>query len=351
MTRAAPASKRARRLRTAALVVTVLVGIGLVVRFARPSLSHYEANTGFAAPGPAARAPGSDDSVRVTFMGTATLLFDDGETAFMTDGFFDRVRMGQVAFGKLSPDRALVSRMLARANVTRLAAVIPIHSHYDHALDSPLVAELTGARLVGSQSSANIGRGWGLPEERIHVVKDREAMSFGRFRVTFVVSAHSPGDHYPGTIDRPVVPPAPADAYRTGECYSLLVEHGDRTFLVHGSSGYVAHGLDGQRAEVVFLGVGSVGKLTDDFRESYWREVVSAVGARRVVVIHWDDFFVPLDEPLVALPYVADNFATTMTFLRSRSNAERVDIRIPEVFVPFDPLVGIERRQRVISGD
>ena len=35
----------------------------------------------------------------------------------------------------------------------------------------------------------------------------------------------------------------------------------------------------------------------------YWTETVRAVGARRVVLIHWDDFFRPLSKPLRALPY------------------------------------------------
>ena len=70
-------------------------------------------------------------------------------------------------------------RSLKRAGVTSLAAVIPVHSHYDHALDSPIVAQATGAVLVGSSSSANIAKGEGLPDARIRLVNLGDTVTFG----------------------------------------------------------------------------------------------------------------------------------------------------------------------------
>ena len=39
---------------------------------------------------------------------------------------------------------------------------------------------------------------------------------------------------------------------------------------------------------------------------------MTAVGARRVVLIHWDDFFRGLDRPLRALPSMGDDLDATM---------------------------------------
>ena len=97
-------------------------------------------------------------------MGVATLLLDDGSSALMTDGYFSRPSLAQVAAGKVSPSPARVDGCLARAKVSRLAAVIPVHTHIDHVMDSALVADRTGAQLVGGESAANVGRGYGLPE-------------------------------------------------------------------------------------------------------------------------------------------------------------------------------------------
>ncbi|MFO0676123.1 MAG: MBL fold metallo-hydrolase [Polyangiaceae bacterium] len=317
-----------------ALSVAAMIAFG--VRHARPGTAKYASLVG---------VPASTESVgrrlRVTFVGTATLLFDDGETAWMTDAFFDRVRMARVAFGTIAPDPVRVRATLARLGVTKLAAVVPIHSHYDHALDSALVANETGALLVGSRSTANLGRGGGVVESRIRVVSHGETLAFGRFKVTFFVSEHSPGDHYPGTIDAPVVPPARANAWKTGECYALLVEHDGRSILVNGSSGFRKGLFGGRHADVVYLGIGSIGRLDASFREDYWNEVVRAVTPGRVFAIHWDDFFVPLDEPLVPLPWIADDMDTTMDFLLAKGASERVDVRIPAVFVPEDPFAGL----------
>ena len=105
-----------------------------------------------------------------------------------------------------------------------LGAVVPVHTHFDHAMDSAVVAERTGAELVGGESTANVGRGGGLPEDRIRVVGDGEQATYGDFTLTFVVSEHCPPDRFPGTIDAPVVPPVKAGAYRCGEAWSVLVD-------------------------------------------------------------------------------------------------------------------------------
>ena len=103
--------------------------------------------------------PLSTDGRGVTFLGVASLLLDDGETAIMTDGFFSRPSLAKVALGKVAPDHARIDAVLARAGVDRLAAVLPVHSHFDHAMDSAVVADRTGAVLVGGESTANVGRG------------------------------------------------------------------------------------------------------------------------------------------------------------------------------------------------
>jgi hypothetical protein len=51
------------------------------------------------------------------------------------------------------------------------------------------------------------------------------------------------------------------------------------------------------RAEVVFLGIAVIDDL-----DVYLREVVDAVGARRLVPTHWDDFTRSLAEPLSPMP-------------------------------------------------
>lgn len=278
----------------------------------------------------------------VTFLGVSTLLLDDGEHALMTDGFFSRPPLLRVGLGKVAPDRTRIDAALARLGLagtgSRLRAVLPVHTHYDHALDSAVVAERTGALLVGSRSAARLGHGAGLPEDRIRVIEPGTPMAFGSFDVTAVPSAHCPPDRYPGEITEPVVPPVRARAYRCGEAWSLLVGHtSGRTALVQGSAGFVPGALEGHAADVVYLGVGQLGVLDERYVRDYWRHTVEAVGAREVVLVHWDDFFRPLDRPLRALPYAGDDLDATMRVLGRLAADQRVGLHLPAVWRREDP--------------
>ncbi|WP_433387586.1 MBL fold metallo-hydrolase [Micromonospora sp. KLBMP9576] len=307
------------------------------LKFGRPDLAAYADR--FDVP-PAAADLG------VTFLGVSSLLFDDGDTAVLTDGFFSRPSLLRVALGRLAPDDARIGSALARLGLDhggrRLAAVIPVHTHFDHVLDSATVALRTGAVLAGGRSAVNAGRGAGLADDRIRVVTPHEPMTLGTFTLTFVESEHCPPDRFPGEITAPVVPPARASAYRCGEAWSVLVAHaGGRSALVQGSAGYRPGALDGHRAEVAYLGVGQLGRQDERYLRSYWAETVRAVGARRVVLVHWDDFFRPLDRPLRALPYAGDDLDVTMRVLGRLAHQDGIALHLPTLWRREDPWVGL----------
>lgn len=301
----------------------------------RPDLARYSDRFDVPAAGP-------DSPLSVTWMGVATLLLDDGSSALLTDGYFSRPGLARVAAGKVSPSPARVDGCLARAGVSRLQAVVPVHTHIDHALDSALVADRTGARLVGGESAANVGRGYGLPEDRLTVATSGEPISLGAFDVTLVASHHCPPDRFPGVIDAPLRPPVRASAYRCGEAWSTLVHHrpSGRRLLIQGSAGFVAGALSRQRArkaEVVYLSVGQLGLRPRSYLNEYWAETVRAVGARRVILIHWDDFFSPLSKPLRALPYAGDDLDVSIRVLDELAARDGVALHMPTVWRREDP--------------
>lgn len=299
------------------------------LKLGRPDLARYA--------GRFAVEPATGD-FSVTFLGVASLLFGDGESAVMTDGFFSRPPLHRCAMGKLSPDLARIDSGLTRARVERLDAVVPGHTHYDHALDCAVVAERTGAVLVGGESAANIGRGHGLPESRIRVATPGEPMTYGTFTLTLIESHHCPPDRAPGRITKPVVPPARRSAYRCGEAWSVLLEHvSGRTALLQGSAGFVPGSLLGRSADVAYLGIGQLGVQSEDYIRTYWTETVEAVGAQRVVLTHWDDFFRPLDRQLRALPYLGDDLDVTMRVFVDLAHEQGVMVDFPTLWQREDP--------------
>jgi L-ascorbate metabolism protein UlaG (beta-lactamase superfamily) len=308
------------------------------LRLGRPDLAAYSGR--FDVPAAADEAP-----ITVTFLGVATLLVDDGETALLTDGYFSRPPMLSVLAGRIRPDQDRIERCLARAGVDRLAAVLPVHSHFDHVLDSAVVAERTGAVLVGGESTANVGRGQGLSGHRLDVLGNLDQRTFGAWELTAVVSEHCPPDRFPGTITEPLVPPARAAAYRCGEAWSFVLHHvpTDRSLLIQGSAGFVPGALVGQAADVAYLGVGQLGIQDEDYIRAYWSEIVRTVGARRVVLIHWDDFFRPLDRPLRALPFAGDDLDVTMRVLGELAAEDGVALHLPTVWRREDPWLDLPR--------
>jgi L-ascorbate metabolism protein UlaG (beta-lactamase superfamily) len=304
-----------------------------------------------------ARAEVPAGSVTVRWTGTATLVFSDGETTWMTDGWFSRPGPLALLFGEIAPDLDAIERGLARNGVAQqggrlesrptrsepqaseggpphgLAAVFPVHSHYDHAMDAPEVARHTGALLLGSESTANIGRGWGLAERQIRVVRNREPIRLGRFTITPIAARHfefpdprirerALGDP---EITEPLVPPVSAFAYKVGVTWVLHVAHPRGTYLVVGSAGYLEGALEGFAADVVFLGTGGLGTQTDAYRETYWRETIERAHPTRVIPIHWDSLTAPIEGPFRG-PLRAESFLSrgterALAFLKQKEAA------------------------------
>jgi L-ascorbate metabolism protein UlaG (beta-lactamase superfamily) len=302
------------------------------LKLGRPDISRYQDQFDVPVAQP-------DSAVTVSWLGVSTLLVDDGTSAVLTDGFFSRPSLLDVGLRKLTTSVSRVEDCLKRAGIDRLTAVIPVHTHYDHAMDSAVVATLTGSCVVGGESTANIARGHGLREDRIVLASPGEEMNFGSFEVTLIESHHCPPDRFPGVIIRPVVPPVKASAYRCGETWSTLIHHrpSARRLLIQGSAGFVPGALHGRHAEVVYLGVGQLGVQPARYIEQYWEQTVRAVGARRVVLIHWDDFFRPLTDPLRALPYAGDDLDVTMRVLGSLAQRDGVALNLPPLWQPTDP--------------
>ncbi len=302
------------------------------VRAGRPDLQDHA--RWFDAP-----AATADSALTVTWAGVTTLLIDDGSSAVLTDGFFSRPGLVSVGLRRIAPSPPRVDGCLSRLRVDRLDAVLPVHTHFDHALDSALVAERTGAALVGGTSAAQLGRGHGLPESRVRTIASGDTVTYGAYDLTLVESRHCPPDRFPGRIERPVTPPAKVSAYRCGEAWSILLRHRPtaRSLLIVGSAGFVPGALNGMRADVAYLGVGQLGRQPESYVREYWTETVRAVGARRVVLIHWDDFFRPLHKPVRALPYVADDLDASMRVLTRLAGEDGVALHLPLLWQRADP--------------
>jgi len=246
------------------------------------------------------------EAVTVTWLGTTTMLFDDGITQVLIDGTFTRLNPAQMLpFRQVKSDIATINYAMSAFGMNRLAAIVPVHSHFDHAMDVGHVANRSSAVILGSESTANIARGNNVPERQYQILADDEARQFGEFSIRMLTSVHAPvadgnEEYFPGIIDEPLVQPASISEYRTGAAWSIIIGHPRGTTLVQGSAGIVPGKLTGETIDVVMLGIGGLAALGKEYVAEYWNETVTATGAARVITVHHDDFTAPFGD--VRLP-------------------------------------------------
>lgn len=320
-----------------ATIVLLLMAFGVIAVLlalkARPSVDissdqlRYRSNT--------SDAPG----LRAVFYGTSTLSLADGKNAILIDGFFSRPSFFRL-LTQISPNADEISFALSKAP-TKIDAIFVAHSHHDHAMDAGLVAMKTGAIVHGSESTLNIARGQGAPANQLHLLQVRTPMVFGSFRVTAFETPHSPEPTSQGFITEPVHTPAKLSDYRVAENFSFYIEHPLGKVLVVPSANYTPGTFDGLKADMVVLGIGTLGKQPADFADTYWSETVKKTGAKLVFPVHWDDFTLTLREPLVPMPYILDDMKAGLAKVDAMARRDGVTVRflppLQNIVLPASP--------------
>ena len=242
---------------------------------------------------PYAEAALPSEKLTVRWLGVATLLFDDGETQIMTDGFVSRPSGIDLLFKRpISPDIKAITRAIDGHDISRLAAIIPLHSHYDHAMDSADFARITGADLIGSAFTANIARASSLAELQIKQVRIGIPYTYGQFTITFYPSKHAPLITYNSedvSTAEPFTLPASFRAYKEGKSYTIHIDHPQGSALVQGSAGFIPGVLHDLEVDSVFLGVGGLITLSAEYTSAYVDALVHAVNPKQVYIIHQDN--------------------------------------------------------------
>lgn len=274
--------------------------------------------------------------VRVSFLGTSTLLIDDGFTQLLMDGFVTRPGLLRTSFGKIGCDTSKVDWFISEYKAHHLKAIFCAHSHYDHAMDAPYVALRTGATLYGSPSTLNIGRGANLPERQMVAYQVNVPIAIGAFVVTILPSRHTPpirilgktNDDLGIPITTPLYQPARMSAYSEGGAYDVLITHHGKSMLIKASTNWLPHALDSVHADILFLGMACLGKQDSAFRDNYYRGTIGTLKPQIVVPIHWDNFFKPMSDHLKALPKAGDNVKVGFDYVIRRTQADGIQFRL-----------------------
>ena len=263
--------------------------------------------------------------MKVTYLGTTTLLFDDGTDQILFDCHVTRPSIKTCFFGTLSTDTEVADRVLKEFEIDRLRGIFVSHSHHDHVLDAPYFAERCHADVFGSPSALNVARGGGIAEEQLHSFGDSLRYQVGAFGITVIPSRHSAPHWFNNdigkTIDRPLTQPAKMKAFREGGSYDFFVQHGSESYLIRPSCNYIEGQLDDIKADVLFLGITELSKKPGAWRETFFAETIGKVRPKIVIPIHWDNFFSALYGGIKAIPKPFDYTVENLRVLKEHCAA------------------------------
>ena len=267
--------------------------------------------------------------MKITYLGTTVLLFDDGTDQVLFDCHTTRPGIGRFLFSCLSTDTATADRVIKQFGFGRLRATFASHSHYDHVLDLPYYVNQCGGDVYGSPSALNVARGGGVPEASLHDFTEQREAQIGAFHIRVIPSIHSRthwyNDDLGQTIDRPLVQPARKKAFKEGGSFDFIVTHAGKTYVIRPSCNYIEGQLDGVKADVLFLGISGLSKENAAWQHAFFAETVDKVHPELVIPLHWDKFFSPLYGPVRGLPRRFEDTGVSMHLLAAHCAEAGVD--------------------------
>jgi L-ascorbate metabolism protein UlaG (beta-lactamase superfamily) len=253
---------------------------------------------------------GKSNQVVLKYLGTAGWEISDGTTVILIDPYLSRINgpappgggsghsvpgdtrrvlgWGDVA----APDVAAIDSHIQRADF-----VLVTHTHYDHILDVPHIALKTGAAVIGTESTENVMRAYGVPEGQMITVRGGEDYQFGSFSLKVIPSIHSPLDHkhYFSSATAPAGMKAPLtleQIHPEGGTLAYLIRFHGHQILAFGGMNYIEREIVGLDPEVALIGAGASRKEIYDYSGRLMRDLHYPP---IVLPTHWDNFLVPYD--------------------------------------------------------
>lgn len=239
-------------------------------------------------PVPAQRPSLAPGEIAITWLGAAGALVRGRTTTVAFDPYVSRNDTPVALWaGNLREDSAAIQRYLPHVDLVLIG-----HAHPDHVLDAPYLVRRDKAQLVGSLTTVNLARSYGVPIEQLHAMGGGDTLTVAGTSVsaTRVDHIELPGVKKPahGVVHEVKPSPWRASSFKDGGALMWRVVV-DGIRIGHLSSPAAPrHWPQNLDVDVLLLSMAGPkpGPAADVF--------VEHTHPTFVVPIHWDFFFLPL---------------------------------------------------------
>jgi L-ascorbate metabolism protein UlaG (beta-lactamase superfamily) len=237
------------------------------------------------------------DGLDLRWLGVAGYRLSYQGHALYIDPYISRAPLGAVLAGKPAlPDPGLHDRVLGTES-DQVVGILIGHTHFDHAVDVPLLARRWNTKAYGSSSLQRLMALHNEADRAVRIVP-RHVYELGPFEVTFHPSEHSKlmlGFKVPfdGELSCEHLEALSPQAYKCGDIYGIRIAVAGVSFYHQGSANLIEDEVPRGGVDVFLAGIAG-----RSFTPNYWGRILPRLEPHTVVASHFDDFFRQVDDPL-----------------------------------------------------
>ncbi|MCF8464634.1 MAG: hypothetical protein K9G41_07330 [Flavobacteriales bacterium] len=270
-----------------------------------------------------ASAHAQNIQTEVRYYGTGCFTIQRGENVLLTDPFIGNPSATKVLFGKIRTDTAYVKLYMNPAAFRKVKLVVAAHSHYDHLMDLPFVSRLipdstpivcnkTGKHLLSFYKmkqpvvAANEAMGTETTIGAWHYSADStmRTMAFESMHPPQTAGINFWNKRYAQDL---VAEPSIVSDWQGGQTLSFIVDWLEDSVIAYrmfflSSMAKAPYGLfpkellDEHEIDDLFIGASG-----DSEYSSFPGPVVELCKPKRILLIHWENFFKSKEEPFKAI--------------------------------------------------
>ncbi len=231
--------------------------------------------------------------LEIQWLGTAGFRLSYEHTTLVIDPYLSRSSLPAVARSRpLGVRSEIVERLVPAAD-----AILVGHTHFDHALDVPLIASTHGAPVYGSSSMVHLLDLHGH-DDLAREVTPHATYEIGPFTVRFRPSRHSkllaglavPAD---GELTCDALDHLGSGQYRCGQVWGIAIEVAGTTLYHQGSADLIEDEIRDRGVDVFLCGI--AGRM---WTRRFTERAIGALDPKVIVAHHHDDFFRPVEDAM-----------------------------------------------------